>query len=398
MMVSQASSMEAAGWAADSQSVARPTPMSSPRTSTRPSVHVTRRSPGATGTRAASKGTPPTPMGAPVGSSRSFAAAVGGPHDHRQDVPRVGQVQLADDRVVDRVQARREIGVAEPLRQVVEVAQELGRGQIEGGHRLHGGAQLPHHRGRVEAVAHHVADDERGPGAGQFDGVEPVAADPAEQRAGQIAGGDVTARHVRFDVRQHAVLERLGDGLLVRCTCARCRARARRARRVRLPVTRSMSLKTGRSWWRSRIMNPRTTLRALSGTTSIERCVISGRMSRFSNCDAIALPISSEMYGTSTGSPLVMHWKNGVCTGNGIDSPTGTTSSQRPGSSVCSRATRCHMVVASGEALREPFARDDLFAQVRAGDVGEAGHDGPADLEDGPRQIEGTNRCARSPR
>lgn len=71
MIVSQASSMDAAGWAADSQSVARPTPMSSPRTSTRPSVHITSRSPGATGTRTASKGTPPTPMGAPVGRSSS---------------------------------------------------------------------------------------------------------------------------------------------------------------------------------------------------------------------------------------------------------------------------------------------------------------------------------------
>ncbi len=71
MMVSQASSMDAAGWAADSQSAARPSPMSEPRTSTRPSVHSTSRSPGATLTRAASKGTPPTPIGAPVGSSRS---------------------------------------------------------------------------------------------------------------------------------------------------------------------------------------------------------------------------------------------------------------------------------------------------------------------------------------
>ncbi len=69
MIVSQASSMEAAGWAADSQSVASPTPMSSPRTSTSPSVHITSRSPAATGTRTDSKGTPPTPIGAPVGSS-----------------------------------------------------------------------------------------------------------------------------------------------------------------------------------------------------------------------------------------------------------------------------------------------------------------------------------------
>ncbi len=120
------------------------------------------------------------------------------------------------------------------------------------------------------------------------------------------------------------------------------------------PVTRSMSLNSGRSRWRSRIMKPSTTLRALSGTTSIERPVISGRMSRFSNCEAIALPISSLMRGTSTGSPLVMHWKNGVCAGKGIDSPTGTTSSQRPGSSVCSTATRCHSVVSSGTPSGKP--------------------------------------------
>lgn len=35
------------------------------------------------------------------------------------------------------------------------------------------------------------------------------------------------------------------------------------------------------------------------------------------------------------------------------------------------------------------LAGDDLFAQIGAGDVGEAGHDGLADLDDGPGQIEG---------
>ncbi len=80
----------------------------------------------------------------------------------------------------------------------------------------------------------------------------------------------------------------------------------------------------------------------------MERPVISGRMSRLSNWEAMAWPISSVMWGTRTGSPVVMHWKNGVCAGKGMASPTGTTSSQRPGSSVCSRATRCHIVVVSG--------------------------------------------------
>ncbi len=101
-------------------------------------------------------------------------------------------------------------------------------------------------------------------------------------------------------------------------------------------------------------MKPRTTLRALSGTTSSERRLISGLMSRFSNWAAIALPSSSLMRGISTGSPVVMHWKKGVCTGKGIDSPTGTTSSHRPGSSLCSTATRCHMVVASGGPSGNP--------------------------------------------
>ena len=95
-------------------------------------------------------------------------------------------------------------------------------------------------------------------------------------------------------------------------------------------------------------------MRAFSGTTSMERPVIRGRMSRFSNCEAMAWPICSLIRGTRTGSPVVMHWKNGVCAGNGMASPTGTTSSQRPGSSVCSRATRCHMVVVSGTPSGNP--------------------------------------------
>ena len=162
--------------------------MSSPRTSTRPSVHITSRSPGAHPHRDRLEGHPADADGRARRQVEQFAAAVLGADQDRRDVARVGEVQLARDRVVDRVQAGREVVLAEPLRQVVEVAQELGGRQVQGGHGLYGRTQLAHHRGRVEAVAHDVADDERGARAGQFDGVEPVAADPAEQRARADSG------------------------------------------------------------------------------------------------------------------------------------------------------------------------------------------------------------------
>ncbi|MDF6046084.1 polysaccharide deacetylase family protein [Streptomyces sp. JH14] len=93
---------------------------------------------------------------------------------------------------------------------------------------------------------------------------------------------------------------------------------------------------------------------ALSGTISRDRWVISGRRSRFSNSPEIRLLSSSLTYGMRTGSPVTMHWKNGVCSGKAMDSPTGTVSSQRPGSSLCSTQTRCQTVVTSGGPSGKP--------------------------------------------
>ncbi len=120
------------------------------------------------------------------------------------------------------------------------------------------------------------------------------------------------------------------------------------------PVVRSMSLNGSRSERRSSTMKPSTTLRALSGTMRIERPLISGRRSRFSNCSEIRSPDSSLSRPMSTGSPVTMHWKNGVWSGKASASPTGTVSSQRPGSSLCSTHTRCQTVVASGAPSGKP--------------------------------------------
>ncbi|RPK62801.1 hypothetical protein EES42_30435 [Streptomyces sp. ADI95-17] len=120
------------------------------------------------------------------------------------------------------------------------------------------------------------------------------------------------------------------------------------------PVVRSMSSNGSRPGRRIRTMKPRTTSRALSGTISRERWVISGRRSRFSNSPEIRLLASSLTYGMRTGSPVTMHRKNGVCSGKAMDSPTGTVSSQRPGSSLCSTQTRCQTVVTSGGPSGKP--------------------------------------------
>lgn len=84
----------------------------------------------------------------------------------------------------------------------------LVRRQVEGGEVLDRGAQTAHGRGRVQAVADHVPDDERDPGARQRDDVEPVAADP--RLGGEVAVGDVEGALLGQRARQQAVLE--GDG------------------------------------------------------------------------------------------------------------------------------------------------------------------------------------------
>ena len=147
---------------------------------------------------------------------QQLAAAVRAAHQHRGDVPRVGDLQPRRDRVVHRVQAGGEVLLAEPLGQVVQAAQQAAGRQVETRHGLHRGAQLTHHRRRVETVAHHVADHQRDPRSGEPHRVDPVTAHPSQPGPGQVAGGQLAAGQPWGDLGQHALLERLGDPLLTR--------------------------------------------------------------------------------------------------------------------------------------------------------------------------------------
>lgn len=92
-------------------------------------------------------------------------------------VSRGGQGAASGDRVVDGVQAGRSgdvvaLFVGGPvlvhlLHQLVQMAEDLVRGQVEGGEVVHGCPQPPHGGGGVQPVADHIADDEGDPGAGQ---------------------------------------------------------------------------------------------------------------------------------------------------------------------------------------------------------------------------------------
>ena len=74
-----------------------------------------------------------------------------------------------------------------------------------------GRAQLTHERGGRQAPAHHVADDDRGPPAGQRDDVVPVPADALLAAAGgQVAGGGLETRDVGQLLGQQAVLQQEG--------------------------------------------------------------------------------------------------------------------------------------------------------------------------------------------
>jgi hypothetical protein len=63
--------------------------------------------------------------------------------EHRGRVARVRDEQPVRDRVVDRVEAGRDVVAAEALGLLVEVVQDLVRRQVEPGEGLHDGAQLP---------------------------------------------------------------------------------------------------------------------------------------------------------------------------------------------------------------------------------------------------------------
>ena len=107
---------------------------------------------------------------------------------------------------------RRRLVLVDAGDQLVEVAEELVGRQVQGGEVVHRGAQ-PAHGGRgVQAVADDVADDQRDPGAGQRDDVEPVAAHPGLR--GQVAVGDVEGVLLGQAARQQAALEGHGHGVL----------------------------------------------------------------------------------------------------------------------------------------------------------------------------------------
>ncbi len=133
---------------------------------------------------------------------------------------RAGHSAVARDRVVDGVQTGgayvaveqgHGVGPAGQVAdQVVEAGQQLVGGKVDIGQRAYGGAQPPHGRRGLDAVAHDVADDQGDPGAGQRNDVEPVAADPGPGAGGQIAGGDVQGRLLGKTLRQQAALQREG--------------------------------------------------------------------------------------------------------------------------------------------------------------------------------------------
>ncbi len=128
-------------------------------------------------------------------------------------MPGPGHGAPPGDRVVDRVQtggpgdrpAAGLLVLVRPDDEFVEMTEELVRGQVQCGEVVHRGAQ-PAHGGRgVQPVPDHVADDERDPGTGQRNHVEPVPAHPGLRR--QIAVGDVQGVLLGKAAREQAALQ-----------------------------------------------------------------------------------------------------------------------------------------------------------------------------------------------
>ncbi len=93
---------------------------------------------------------------------------------------------------------------------VLEPGEDFLRLQVEARQRLDDRTQLAHGDGRLEALARDAADDERGTGAGQGDGVEPAAAVPAGQQ--DVRGVD--GRLLPFGLREQPPLDRRRDHVL----------------------------------------------------------------------------------------------------------------------------------------------------------------------------------------
>lgn len=148
-------------------------------------------------------------------------------------MPGVGEGAAAGDRVVDGVDAGGEVdlgqlgpaglvaagllradGGAEAAGDLVEVGEDLGRFEVELGEGADGGAQFAHGDGGAQAPAHDVPDDERGAVAGEFDDVEPVAADLGGGGAGEVAAGDVEPGRLGVAGREQAALEDQGPFVL----------------------------------------------------------------------------------------------------------------------------------------------------------------------------------------
>ncbi len=102
-------------------------------------------------------------------------------------------------------------GRAEAPGDLVQLGEHLGRFEVELRQRPYGGAQFTHGDGGSQAAAHHVAHHQRRAVAGQFDDVEPVAADlagaAARRVAGQVAAGDVQAGRLRVAGREQGPLQ-----------------------------------------------------------------------------------------------------------------------------------------------------------------------------------------------
>lgn len=119
---------------------------------------------------------------------REVDGAVGMDHG-RWRVSGAGDGARPGGGVVQRVQARGVRVLPEAADDVVEVAHDLVGWQFEVGEGVNGRAQSSHRGSLGEAVAHHVADDERDPSGGERYDVVPVAADVHAVSGGQVAGG-----------------------------------------------------------------------------------------------------------------------------------------------------------------------------------------------------------------
>ncbi|GGY29509.1 hypothetical protein GCM10010342_15550 [Streptomyces anulatus] len=130
---------------------------------------------------------------------------------HGRRMSGVGDGDPVRDRIVDGVQAGRHPVAAQALRLLVQVVQDLLRRQVELRQGLRRRPELAHDRRRGHGVAHHIADDQRDPAAGQRDRVIPVAADTGRLGRREVARGEPDAGGLGERVGQHRALQLVGD-------------------------------------------------------------------------------------------------------------------------------------------------------------------------------------------